>query len=129
MLGRHLEAFYEYKEASFISIVTPLLLALKSLISRSADMKNDLSANVAVKGVLVDAVSRSYGDMNFYLHLHIAGTILMCEVGYAQFHSVIADRIIEMQKQHDLAAEDKKVRLKERINRINEWAVDFKMNC
>ena len=122
LLSRHLISFYEDNDASYISIVTPLLLALKALVSSNVDMKEELSVNIGVIGVLYNAVSSSYGSRLNLLPLHISGTILMSELGHEVFEQTISDRIDEMKAILEKADESKKVKIKEKINRITEWA-------
>ena len=85
-------------------------------------MKEELSVNIGVIGVLYNAVSSSYGSRLNLLPLHISGTILMSELGHDVFEQTITDRIEEMKTNLQKADENKKVRIKEKINRITEWA-------
>ena len=110
-------------------MVTPLMLALKAFVSSNADMKEELAVNIGVVGVLYNAVSNSYGSRKNLLPLHISGTILMCELGHPVFEKLINSRIAEMKEVLAKADENKKVRFKERINRVTEWAAQFKIDC
>ena len=102
--------------------MTPLLLALKALVSSNNDMKDELAVNIGVIGVLYNAVSSSYGSRYNLLPLHISGTILMSELGHSVFEQLINNRIDEMKQILAKADENKKVRFKEKINRVTEWA-------
>jgi len=128
LLSRHLISFYEDNQANYISIVTPLLLALKALVSSNSDMKDELAVNIGVIGVLYNAVSSSYGSRYNLLPLHISGTILMSELGHSVFEQLITSRIAEMKEVLAKADENKKVRFKEKINRVTEWAAQFKID-
>jgi hypothetical protein len=58
MLARHLSSFYEEEgRDSYIGILTPLLLALKALVSSSPEMKAELNVNLSVIDVLFKIVS------------------------------------------------------------------------
>jgi len=94
----------------YIAMLTPLLLALKSLVSCSEEMKEELSVNISVMRTIMDAVSKTFGDTNNYMHLHIAGMILMCELEYSAFDKLIQQRITEMKTMMESANENKKVR-------------------
>ena len=75
--------------------------------------------------VLYTAVSQSYGDYVNQEHLHLSGTVLMCELGYDVFENVIRDRLEDMQRQFKAAPENKKVVIREQINRVTAWASQF----
>ena len=85
LLSRHLIGFYEENQSNYFSIMTPLLLALKALVSSNRDMKEELSVNIEVVSVLYNTVCNSYGSRYNLLPLHISGTILMCELGHSVF--------------------------------------------
>ena len=122
LLSRHLISFYEENQTNYFSIVTPLLLALKALVSSNSDMKEELAVNIGVVSVLYNTVCNSFGSRHNLLPLHISGTILMCELGHSVFEKLITDRIAEMKEVLAKADENKKVRYKEKINRVAEWA-------
>ena len=122
LLSRHLIAFYEEDGSSYIGMVTPLLLALKALVTASPEMKEELKVNIALCNVLYGAVSSSFGDRSHTAHMHLSGTILMCELGHDVFTGIIRDRIAEMQATMAAAQENRKVHIKEQINRVTEWA-------
>ena len=92
-------------------------------------MKAELAVNIGVAGVLYNTVSNSYGSRYNLLPLHISGTILMCELGHSVFEQLINSRIAEMKEVLAKADESKKVRFKEKINRVTEWAAQFKIDC
>ena len=97
MLSRHLISFYEQADSDqYISMLTPLLLALKALISSSDEMKEELQMNLGIVNILIKLVSGSYGAHNSHSHLNLAGTILMSELGYSVFEKPIKDRMDEM---------------------------------
>ena len=129
LLSRHLISFYEENRSNYFSIMTPLLLALKALVSCNSDMKEELSVNMEVVSVLYNTVCNSFGSRYNLLPLHISGTILMCELGHPVFSQLISNRIAEMQEVQAKADENKKVKFKEKINRVIEWADQFKMDC
>ena len=103
-------------------MVTPLLLALKALVTASPEMKEELKVNMALINVLYSAVSSSFGNYSHSAHLHLSGTILMCELGHDVFDSVIRNRLAEMHTTMDQAEENRKVHYKEQINRVTDWA-------
>ena len=109
LLSRQLISFYEEDNQAYIGMVTPLLLALKALVTASPEMKEELKVNIALLNVLYSAVSSSYGNRSHTAHMHIAGTILMCELGHDVFTTVIRDRLSEMQTTLESAKENKKV--------------------
>ena len=80
-------------------MLTPLLLALKALISTSDEMKQELQMNLSILNILIKLVSGSYGAHNTHSHLNLAGTILMSELGFAVFEKPIKDRMEEMASQ------------------------------
>ena len=125
MLSRHLIAFYEEDNSSYIGMVTPLLLALKALVTASPEMKDELKVNMALLNVLYGAVSSSFGNRSHTAHMHLAGTILMCELGHEVFSGIIRDRLADMQTSLTQAQENRKVHIKEQINRVTEWASQF----
>lgn len=103
-------------------MVTPLLLALKALITASPEMKEELKVNLELINVLYTAVSSSYGNRSHTAHMHLSGTILMCEMGHDVFTNVIQQRLQEMQVTMENAQENRKVHYKEQINRVYEWS-------
>ncbi len=94
-------------------MMTPLLLALKALITASPEMKEELKVNLELINVLYTAVSQSYGNRHHTAHLHLSGTILMCEMGHDVFTNVIQQRLQEMQTNMENAKENQKVQHKE----------------
>lgn len=62
MLSRHLISFYEQDGSKYIGMVTPLLLALKALVTASPEMKDELKVNMELINVLYSAVSSSFGN-------------------------------------------------------------------
>jgi len=52
LLSRHLISFYEEDGSSYIGMVTPLLLALKALVTSSPEMKEELKVNMTLINVL-----------------------------------------------------------------------------
>lgn len=106
-------------------MATPLLLALKALVTASPEMKEELKVNMALMNVLFSAVSSSFGTRTHTAHMHLAGTILMCELGHDVFTSVIRDRLAEMQATMASAPENRKVSFKEQINRVSDWSSQF----
>ena len=103
-------------------MVTPLILALKALVTASPEMKEELKVNLELLNVLYSAVSSSYGNRSHTAHLHLSGTILMCELGHDVFANLIRDRLADMQRNMNSAQENKKVGLKEQINRVMDWS-------
>lgn len=103
-------------------MVTPLMLALKALVTASPEMKEELKVNMELINVLYSAVSSSFGNYSLTAHLHLSGTILMCELGHDVFKTVIRDRVAEMERTLANAEEKRKVHYKEQINRVREWA-------
>ena len=79
-------------------MVTPLLLALKALVTASPEMREELKVNMDLINVLYSAVSKSYSNYNNQAHLHLSGSVLMCELGHDVFETVIRDRLIDMQR-------------------------------
>lgn len=97
LLSRHLIAFHEEDNNAYIGMLTPLLLALKALVTASPEMKEELKVNMALCNVLYSAVSSSFGNRSHTAHMHLAGTILMCELGHDVFSGIIRDRLADMQ--------------------------------
>ena len=128
LLSRHLISFYEDDGSSYIGMVTPLLLALKSLVTASPEMKEELKVNMTLINVLYSAVSSSFGNYSHTAHLHLSGTILMCELGHDVFNSVIHDRLAEMRTTMVQAEENLKVHYKEQINRVMDCAAQFSLD-
>jgi len=98
LLARQLISFQEEDNSSYIGMVTPLLLALKALVTASPEMKEELKVNLELINVLYTAVSSSYGNRSHTAHMHLAGTILMCELGHEVFSKVIGERLFEMKQ-------------------------------
>lgn len=59
-------------------------------------MKDELKVNMEVMNTLYTAVSSSYGNRSHTAHMHLAGTVLMCELGHDVFSRVIRERLTEM---------------------------------
>lgn len=125
LLSRQLISFHEEDGSSYIGMATPLLLALKALVTASPEMKEELKVNMALTNVLFSAVSSSFGTRTHTAHMHLAGTILMCELGHDVFTGVIRDRLAEMQATMASAPENRKVSYKEQINRVSDWSSQF----
>ena len=106
-------------------MVTPLILALKALITASPEMKEELKVNLQLINVLYGAVSSSFGNRTHTAHLHLSGTVLMSELGHEVFSGVIRDRLSEMEQTLASAQENRKVHYKEQINRVTEWSGQF----
>ena len=125
LLSRQLISFQEEDGSSYIGMVTPLLLALKALVTASPEMREELKVNMELINVLYSTVSSSFGSRSHQAHLHLAGTILMCELGHDVFTSIIRDRLSEMQTSLKSAPENQKVHSKEQINRVMDWSNQF----
>ena len=125
LLSRQLISFQEEEGSAYIGMVTPLLLALKALVTASPEMKEELKVNMELINVLYTAVSQSFGERSHTAHLHLSGTVLMCEMGHDVFTGVIRDRLAEMQRSLESAPENRKVHNKELINRVNDWQNQF----
>ena len=96
LLARQLVFFSEDEGGSYIGMITPLLLALKALVTASPEMKEEVQVNMDVMNALYTAVSSSFGNRTHTSHMHLAGTILMCELGHDVFSRVIRERLTEM---------------------------------
>jgi len=78
-------------------MVTPLILALKALVTASPEMKCELQVSMDVVNTLYSAVSSSFGNRKHNQHMHLAGTILMCELGHDEvFSRVIRERLEDL---------------------------------
>ena len=62
LLARQLVSFNEDDGGKYIGMITPLLLALKALVTASPEMKDELKVNLDMIGSLYSAVSSSYGN-------------------------------------------------------------------
>jgi len=68
-------------------------------------MKQEFSLNIEALSGLLNAVTNTFdhqnkkgGEKDNKEHLHIVGTLLMCEMGIQLFEPQIKDRIAEMQQ-------------------------------
>ena len=110
--------------------MTPLVLALKALISANQEMKEELCVNVEAQGAILDTVTRTF-DFNTkqnkeHEFLHIVSSLLMSEMGLKLFGPTINGRLTEMQVLMEQSKQADKVLLKQKINRVQEWAIKFK---
>lgn len=62
LLARQLISFNEDNDGQYIGMITPLLLALKALVTASPEMKDELKVNMDVINSLYLAVSSSYDN-------------------------------------------------------------------
>ena len=105
-----------------MGIVTPLILAIYALLTCHAEAAQDeltsFQVNMELARVLYSAVSSSFNNRTNYGHLYVAGTLLMSQIGYPVYEKYIEKRIKEMEQNLEDSEENRKVRLRERINRI-----------
>lgn len=70
--------------------MTPLILAIKALVSANPEMKKEFAVNREALVCLLECVTTTFDHQNKKEkdnkeHLHIVGTLLMCEMGIKLF--------------------------------------------
>jgi hypothetical protein len=63
-------------------------------------------------------MNKKSGEKDSKEHLHIVGTLLMCEMGINLFEPQIKGRIVEMQQKMNQGKQEHKVIMQQKINRV-----------
>jgi hypothetical protein len=76
MLCHHFTDFFN--QAEYIHISSPLILAIRALVSKSETLKNQFFQAPNMIDILIDISVRSYGNSRVK-NINISTNILMCE--------------------------------------------------
>lgn len=93
LIVRHLIRFYEEEGATYMGIVSPLILAIHALLTSQGEAAQDelasLQVNMELARVLYSAVSSSFNSRNTFGHLYVCGTLLISQIGYKVYAKYI----------------------------------------
>ena len=78
-MSEHLTEFYN--EAQYLHICSPLILALRALISKSEEMKKEFMSIEGNLEIVFEIANSAYGN-NKLKNIFISGIILMSECGF-----------------------------------------------
>ena len=82
-------------KGTYSYLCSPLLLAIKALISKSPSLKQELLLSKSSLEKLVDIATKSFGSQT-HKNLNISATALMSECSFSAFQSIISDKITDL---------------------------------
>ncbi|CDW82063.1 UNKNOWN [Stylonychia lemnae] len=127
LLQEQLIGFYE--DTQYLHIASPLLLAIKALVSKSNQLKEEFMKSTQSLEVIFEIAADSYGQPSLK-NIYISSVILLCECGFEAFaQSVVPVKIQALQQRYgqDSGEAGADIKLKEQMNRLNEKIEKFKV--
>eukprot|EP00347_Sterkiella_histriomuscorum_P022045 403331879 len=118
-----------YNDGKLLHLVSPLFLAIRALISKSDQIREEFIKDQSNLEVVLEVALQAYGSSKLK-NIYVSSIILLCECGLQVFEAeAIPNKIQELNEYYGVDSQEPgaQIKLKELLNRMTEKLDKFKL--